>query len=104
MSLTQYTAILSELYAHIVMQRSYQEIASLVLRGTTYKFDVHRVLDDVRALALEMLKNEQHAETSKLFDKGLQVFQQTFAVSTSEFYKDLGFKAYFEKSPVVLPE
>lgn len=99
MSLTYYTAILSELYAHVAMQRPYQEIASLVLRGSTYNFDTHRVLDDTRALALEMSKSEKNSHSVALFERGLFVFQKTFAATSEDLYQGLGFKTYFEKNP-----
>lgn len=108
MSVTYYTAVLSELYAHIVMQRPYQEIASLVLRGTTYSFDTHRVLDDVRELALETAKSSPDGAALKLFNQGLEVFRRAFDDAAygwcgdPSLYEGLGFKMYFEKKPVVL--
>lgn len=96
MSITQYTAIISELYAAIVLRLPYQQVASLVLRGSTHNFDLHRVLDDARALALEVAK-QSGKNTDETFDSGMLLFRLAFSSAGASLYKELGFEAYFAK-------
>lgn len=94
---TQYAYILAKLFAAIVQKKSYKDVTSLLLQGTTYCYDTNKVLRDVDALADVTTRTKGQEGMAARFSAGLLWYSVEFSSRDRGMYDALGLSHYFDE-------